>query len=109
MIISVSRRTDIPAFYAKWFINRIHAGYCTVPNPFNPSQVSFISLKPEDVDVLVFITRNPKPLMPYLDELDERGLRYYFHYTLMNNPPPSIPARPRWSIPWIRSSAWRSG
>ncbi len=94
MIISASRRTDIPAFYATWFINRIRAGYCTVPNPFNPSQVSRISLKPEDVDVLVFVTRNPKLLMPYLDELDRRGLRYYFHYTLMNNPPQIDPGAP---------------
>jgi len=85
-IISASRRTDIPAFYAAWFINRVRAGYCTVPNPFNPNQVSWVSLKPEDVDVIVFWTRNPVPLMPYLHELDERGLRYYFQYTLMNNP-----------------------
>jgi hypothetical protein len=86
MIISVSRRTDIPAFYAKWFINRIRAGYCTVPNPFNKNQVSRISLKPEDVDMIVFWTRNPKPLLAYLEELNERGYRYYFQFTIMNNP-----------------------
>jgi Domain of unknown function (DUF1848) len=61
-------------------------GYCAVPNPFNPNQVSYISLKPEDVDVIVFWTRHPHPLMPYLTELDGRGYRYYFQYTLMNNP-----------------------
>lgn len=87
MIISVSRRTDIPAFYAKWFMNRIRAGYCTVPNPFNKNQVSLISLKPEDVDVIVFWSRNPYPLIPYLEELNQRGYRYYFQYTVMNNPP----------------------
>jgi hypothetical protein len=86
MIISASRRTDIPAFYARWFINRIRAGYCTVPNPFNPQQVSSVSLKPEDVDVIVFWTRNPRPLFPYLEELDRRGYRYYFQYTLLDNP-----------------------
>jgi hypothetical protein len=86
MIISVSRRTDIPAFYSKWFINRIRAGYCTVPNPFNKNQVSHISLKLEDVDVIVFWTRNPRPLFPYLEELNQRGYRYYFQFTLMNNP-----------------------
>ncbi len=86
MIISVSRRTDIPAFYAEWFINRIRAGYCTVPNPFNSNQISYIPLKPEDVDVIVFWTRHPRPLMPYLAELDGRGYRYYFQYTLINNP-----------------------
>ena len=86
MIISASRRTDIPAFYAEWFLNRIREGYCTVPNPFNRHQVSVVSLKPEDVDVIVFWTRNPRPLLPYLGELDTRGFHYYFQYTLMNNP-----------------------
>lgn len=86
MIISASRRTDIPAFYAQWLVNRVRAGYCTVPNPFNRGQVARISLKPEDVDVIVFWTRNPRPLFPFLDELDDRGYRYYFQYTLLNNP-----------------------
>ena len=86
MIISASRRTDIPAFYAEWFMNRIHAGFCEVQNPYNPHQVSLISLRAEDVDVIVFWTRNPKPLMPRLSELDSLGYRYYFLYTLMNNP-----------------------
>ena len=84
MIISSSRRTDIPAFYADWFVNRIHAGWCTVPNPFNPSQISRMSLKPEDVDVIVFWTRNPRPLMRHLAELDARGYWYYFQYILLH-------------------------
>ena len=86
MIISASRRTDIPAFYAEWFMNRIREGYCTVPNPFNSKHVSRISLEPEDVDIIVFWTRYPHPLMPFLNELNKRGYRYYFLYTLMNNP-----------------------
>ena len=86
MIISVSRRTDIPAFYAEWFINRVRAGYCTVPNPYNREQVARVSLLSEDVDVIVFWTRNPKPLFPYLDELDQRGYQYYFQYTLLGYP-----------------------
>lgn len=86
MIISASRRTDIPAFYSKWFMNRIRAGFCTVPNPFNPAQISNISLTPEHVDVIVFWTRNPGPIIPHLKELSQRGYRYYFLYTLMNNP-----------------------
>lgn len=86
MIISASRRTDIPAFYAKWFMNRIRKGYCTVPNPFNPKQISRISLEPEDVDVIVFWTRYARPLFPFLNELNDRGYPYYFLYTLMNNP-----------------------
>lgn len=86
MIISASRRTDIPAFYAEWFMNRIRAGYCTTVNPFNQKQVSYVSLKPEDVDVIVFWTKNPKPLIPHLKELDNRGFRYYFQYTLNGYP-----------------------
>jgi len=86
MIISASRRTDIPAFYTNWFFNRIKAGYCSVPNPFNKNQVSYVSLNPEDVDVIVFWTRNPSPLMPFLKELDERGFRYYFQFTILDNP-----------------------
>jgi hypothetical protein len=86
LIISASRRTDIPAFYSRWFINRVRAGYCTVPNPFNPRQVATISLAPQDVEVVVFWTRHALPLLPFLDELDRRGYRYYFQYTLMDNP-----------------------
>ena len=94
MIISASRRSDIPAFYAEWFINRIRAGYCTVPNPFNSQQVSRVSLLPEDLDVIVFWTRNPRPLFPYLDELDQRGCRYYFQYTLLGYPKQIDPHSP---------------
>ena len=111
MIISASRRTDIPAFYARWFMNRIREGYCTVLNPFNPKQVSRISLKPEDVDVIVFWTRFPGPLMPYLSELDERGYRYYFLYTLMHNPRVLEPKSPsyRKSLHAFRHLAERIG
>jgi hypothetical protein len=94
MIISASRRTDIPAFYPKWFMNRIREGYCTVPNSFNPKQISRISLKPEDVDVIVFWTRYARPLLPFLNELNDRGYRYYFLYTLMNNPRALDPKSP---------------
>jgi len=86
MIVSASRRTDIPAFYTKWFMNRIRAGYCLVPNPFNPNQVSNISLEPDNVDLFVFWTRNPKPLIPHLKELNALGYSYYFLFTLMDNP-----------------------
>lgn len=82
MIISVSRRTDIPAFYSEWFINRIREKYCCVVNPFNTKQVSYVSLDKRDVDVLVFWTKNPMPLMRYLDELDSLGYKYFFQYTL---------------------------
>ncbi|MGN0915054.1 MAG: DUF1848 domain-containing protein [Succinivibrio sp.] len=79
VIVSASRSTDIPAFYAKWFIERIKAGYVVWVNPFNrkPSYVSFSKTR-----VIVFWTKNPKPLLPYLDELDKRGINYYFQFTL---------------------------
>ena len=57
MIISASRRTDIPAFYSKWFINRIRAGWCQVPNPVNYNQLSYVSLKPEDVGAIVYFIK----------------------------------------------------
>ncbi len=67
-------------------MNRIRAGYCGVPNPFNSQQVAYISLAPQDVDVIVFWTRNPRPLFPYLGELDSLGYRYYFQFTLLDYP-----------------------
>lgn len=79
VIISASRSTDIPAFYAKWFFNRLAKGYCVWRNPFNqePLYVSFKNTK-----AVVFWTKNPKPIIPYLPELDKRGIHYYFQVTL---------------------------
>lgn len=94
MIISASRRTDIPAFYAEWMVFRLKEGYCTVPNPFNRNQVACVSLAPEDVDAVVFWTRNPRPLMPYLEELDSRGYRYYFQFTILGYPREIDPRSP---------------
>jgi hypothetical protein len=94
LIISASRRTDIPAFYAPWFINRVRAGYCAVPNPYYPSRVSRVSLRPDDVSAFVFSTRNPRPLMRHLDELDDLGFKYYFLITLVNNPRSIDPKSP---------------
>ena len=79
VIISASRSTDIPAFYAKWFINRLAKGYCAWYNPFN-QQKMYISFK--KCRVVVFWTKNPEPIIPYLHELDERGIHYYFQVTL---------------------------
>lgn len=82
MIISASRRTDIPAFYTEWFMNRIRRGFFCSKNPFNPRQVRRVSLAPEDVDAIVFWTKYPAPLLTRLDELEQRGYNYLFHYTL---------------------------
>lgn len=78
-IISASRATDIPAFYAEWFIERIKQGYVKWKNPFNsvPLYVSF-----KNVKLIVFWSKNPKPMLKHLDFLDERGINYYFQYTL---------------------------
>lgn len=86
MIISASRRTDIPAFFSSWFMNRVRDGYCTTFNPFNRKQVTYVSLRPEDVEVIVFWTKNPWPLMSHLHELDSAGLNYYFQYTMNGYP-----------------------
>lgn len=95
MIISASRRTDIPAFYSEWFINKVRAGWCRVPNPLNMKQVSHVSLNPKDVEAIVFWSKNPAPLIPYLNELDKLGFRYYFQFSLNNYPralEPGIPS-----------------
>lgn len=95
VIISASRRTDIPALYSQWFMNRIRAGWCLVPNPVNPGQVSHVSLKPEDVDAIVFWSKNPAPMLAHLEELDKAGFRYYFQFTLNDYPEalePNIPS-----------------
>ena len=82
MILSVSRRTDIPAFYSDWFMKRLRAGFVYVRNPVNPRVVSLVPLSPENVDCIVFWTKDPRKLMPYLDEIDGMGYRYYFHFTI---------------------------
>ena len=79
IIISASRSTDIPAFYAKWFFNRLAKGYCAWYNPFN-QQKMYISFK--NCKVIVFWTKNPKPILPYLHILDKMGIHYYFQVTL---------------------------
>ena len=80
MILSVSRRTDIPSYYSDWFFNRIKEGFVYVRNPMNPHQVSKIVLTPEVVDCIVFWTKNPKPMLDRMNELKEYN--YYFQFTL---------------------------
>lgn len=80
MIISASRRTDIPNYYSDWFYKRLKEGYLYVRNPMNARQISKISLSPEVVDCIVFWTKNPAPMMERLSEL--RDYHYYFQFTL---------------------------
>jgi hypothetical protein len=94
VIVSASRRTDIPAFYARWFVNRLRAGFCEVANPFNAAQVGHVSLRPEDVDAIVFWTRDPRPLLPHLPELRAMGHEPFFLFTLLDNPRELDPKSP---------------
>jgi len=80
MILSVSRRTDIPNYYSEWFFNRIKEGFLYVRNPMNPHQISKINLSSDLVDCIVFWTKNPANMMSRLDEL--QNYNYYFQFTL---------------------------
>ena len=80
MILSGSRRTDIPNYYSEWFFNRIKERFVYVRNPMNEHQISKIDLSPDVVDCIVFWTKNPKPMITRLDELSEYS--YYFQFTL---------------------------
>lgn len=80
MIISASRRTDVPAYFSDWFLKRIQEGYAYVRNPMNARQVSRISLAPDVVDCIVFWSKNPAPLADKLEGLE--GYAYYFQFTL---------------------------
>lgn len=80
MIISCSRRTDIPAFYSDWFLNRLREGYVLVRNPMNSRQVRNVSLALSAVDCIVFWTKDPAPMMDRLHLLKDYS--YYFQFTL---------------------------
>lgn len=99
MILSVSRRTDIPAFYGEWFFERLREGYALVPNPINPSKIAKVELAPlkiisvsenllgeksvetqGNLEGIVFWTKNPAPIIPRLAELGD--IPFYFLYTL---------------------------
>ncbi len=79
IIISASRSTDIPAFYTKYFIDQLKKGFLIWTNPFNGIKIP-ISLK--QVKLIVFWSKNPAPLIPYLHKIDEIGIDYYFNYTI---------------------------
>lgn len=80
VIVSASRATDIPAFFSKWFHHRLMAGYMRWTNPFNANQVQYVSFS--KTRVIVFWSKNPKPLIPYLPEIEAKGINYYFQFTL---------------------------
>jgi hypothetical protein len=82
VIVSVSRRSDVPAHQADWFLERLRAGFVEVPNPYNPRQLSRVSLAPGDVDVFVFWTRDARGFGPALDEVEARGIPCVVLHTL---------------------------
>ena len=77
LIIQTGMRTDIPAFYSKWFASRVREGFVYVRNPYDPVSVTRYSLSPEVVDLLGFCTKNPAPMFPYMDLLKPYG-QYWF-------------------------------
>ena len=79
VIVSASRSTDIPAFYADWFFHRLKVGYSAWTNPFNGTK-SYVSYK--NTRFIVFWSKNPKPLLEHLDELKDRNIGCYIQYTL---------------------------
>ena len=81
MIIDTGNRTDIPAFYSEWFMNRIREGYVMVRNPYSPEQVSRYRLDPEVVDALMFCSKNPEPMVKYLDELSKFKMIWFVTIT----------------------------
>ena len=83
MILSASRRTDIPAFYSEWFINRLREGYVLVPNPYNTKHLSQITFSAETVDCIVFWTKDASPIFNKLGSIEELGYKdYYFEFTI---------------------------
>ena len=91
MILNISGRTDVVAFYSEWLLNRLEEGYVDVRNPFNPKMVSRILM--EDVDLLFFCTKNP---LPILDKLNKINKKMYFHITLTSykkDIEPNVPSK----------------
>lgn len=82
MIISASRRTDIPTFYSPWLLNRLRAGEVLVRNPYNRRQISRVRLDPAVVDCMVLWSKNPAPLLPHLQAIQSLGIPLLLHFTI---------------------------
>jgi hypothetical protein len=83
-VISISRRTDIPAFYSDWLVNRLKAGTVFVQNPF-ANKLIRVSLRPEDVSAMVFWSKNYSPLLPKLELIGKTTRSFFFHFTITAN------------------------
>lgn len=96
MILSASRRTDIPAFYTDWFFNRIKEGYALSPNAKNPAHPWKIDLRRENLDCIVFWTKNPEPMLQRIHELERTRIPYLFQFTVTpygTDIEPSVPSK----------------
>ncbi len=82
MILNTGQRTDIPAFYSEWFMNRVREGYVMVRNPYNQSAVTRFEIRPDIVDMIGFCSKNPIPMLPHIAELNERGFAQYWQVTI---------------------------
>jgi hypothetical protein len=88
VVVSASRATDIPAFFAEWFSKRLAQGYCAWVNPFNAHQKMYVSFA--KTRAFVFWSKNPKPLFRYLPQVEDQGIGYYFQFTLNNYDPENL-------------------
>jgi hypothetical protein len=103
MLISASRRTDIPAFFSDWFFQRLKEKYVLVRHPMNPRRVSRIDLSPDVVDGIVFWTKNPLPMLDRLERL--RDYDFYFQFTVTPygaDVEPNVPPKDEVIIPAFR-------
>ena len=82
MILQTGLRTDIPAFYTPWFLNRLEEGFVLARNPYNPTQITRYRLSPDVVDCIGFCTKNPAPLLPHMDRLAAFGQFWFVTITL---------------------------
>ena len=111
MIVSASRRCDIPAFQGEWFSEQLRRGEVEVANPFRPGRRRRISLRREDVDAFVFWTRDPRPFLPQLPGIERNGFPYVFLITLTGYPSALEPAVPgvAEAVSFFRELAGRIG
>ncbi|MBO5351894.1 MAG: DUF1848 domain-containing protein [Lachnospiraceae bacterium] len=110
MIISASRRTDIPAYYSEWMLNRLKEKYVLVRNPMNIHQISRIDLSPDVVDAIVFWTKNPTPMLERLEEIQD--YKYYFQFTLSSYGPEverNLPSKNKIIIPTFQKLSQEIG
>lgn len=94
MIVSASRRADIPAFYLDWLAGRLAAGWCAVRSPYDASSLRRVSLDPAEVECFVFWTRGPRALAARAAEIERLGFRFYAHVTLCAYPGAIEPSGP---------------